>query len=384
MKTPLAWLNLVHSKTRTMVAVAGVAFAVVLIFMQLGFLGAAEKTAELIYNSLDFQVLIRSRQYRRLASSGTIPEARLYSAASTPEVARVYPLRLLSGKWRNPFTFRKRTILTIGVRPEDSVFLVPELCKKTRLLTDPEFVLIDRLARSEFGPRNGRSFGDEDLGSETEVNQHRVQVVGHFALGGGFEADGVLLVNQRGFQRLHSAAKPDQVNLGLVQLQPGADAEAVADRLRRNLPDDVEIFTRPAVIARERRIWVEEMAIGVIFRMGVGVALVVGMAIVYQVLSSDVANHLPEYATLKAVGYGDRFLAKVVLQEAVILALFGFLPGLAVSQLLYLLTNQMTRLPIEMSLARVALVLGLSVLMCTVSGLGALRKVHQADPADLF
>ncbi|MBU4399689.1 MAG: FtsX-like permease family protein, partial [Planctomycetes bacterium] len=121
-----------------------------------------------------------------------------------------------------------------------------------------------------------------------------------------------------------------------------------------------------------------------IFQLGVVVALVVGTAIVYQVLSSDVANHLPEYATLKAIGYGGGYLAGVVLQQAAMLAVLGFLPGLAISAVLYWLTRAMARVPIEMTVGRVFFVFGLSVLMCTISGLGALRKVRSADPADLF
>jgi len=244
--------------------------------------------------------------------------------------------------------------------------------------------LIDRQSRREFGPRDGRRFGDADIGTDTEVGRHWVRIVDHFSLGGGFAANGVVLLNEEGLRRIYPGWGRDDVSLGLVKLEQGEDPERIAARLRDALPEDVEVLTRREAVARETYRWVNETSVGVIFRLGVAVALVVGTAIVYQVLSSDVANHMAEYATLKAIGYGSGYLARVVLQQAVILAVLGFLPGLAVAAVLYRITAHQANLPIEMTTTRIVFVLGLSVVMCVVSGLGALRKVLSADPADLF
>jgi putative ABC transport system permease protein len=384
MRIPLAWLNLVHSKMRTALAVAGVAFALVLIFMQLGFLGSAERSATLVFDALDFDVLLRSRHYLHLIASRTFPRGRLDQAESLPGVDRAAPIYLASNFWRNPYDGSKRAMLIIGVNPGDSIFRVDDIQRKLALLTVPEFVLVDQKSRREFGPQDGRRFGDADIGVETELAEQQVRVVGHFTLGMGFVADGDVVTSVRGFQRLHPRQAPEQVSFGLVKLRPGADADAVVASLREHLPQDVEVLTRADVLEREVRHWVWETSIGLIFQLGVVVALVVGTAIVYQVLSSDVANHLPEYATLKAIGYSGNYLASVVLQQAVVLAVLGFVPGLAVSAALYALTRAAARIPIDMTLSRVLFVFGLAVLMCTISGLGALRKVRSADPADLF
>ena len=384
MRIPLAWLNLVHSKVRTALAVAGVAFAVVLIFMQLGFLGSAEQSATLVFESLDFDVLIRSRHYLHLIASRTFPRDRLDQAKSTPSVDRATPVYLVSDFWRNPHDGSKRAMLIIGVNPTDPVFLVQDIQRKLALLTLPEFVLVDQKSRREFGPQDQRRFGDADIGAETELAQKQVRIVGHFMLGMGFVADGDVVTSIQGFQRFRPRQAPQEVSLGLVKVQPGADPEAVAADLRTSLPEDVETLTRADVLGREVRHWVWETSIGLIFQLGVVVALVVGTAIVYQVLSSDVTNHLPEYATLKAMGYSGNYLASVVLQQAVVLAVLGFLPGFAVSAALYALTRATARIPIDMTLSRVLFVLGLTIVMCTISGLGALRKVRSADPADLF
>lgn len=385
MKTPLAWLNLAHYKVRTLAAVAGVTFSVVLIFMQLGFLGSVETTASLLFDALRFDLMIRSPDYLHMAAPGAFPRDRLYQAASMPGVQAASPLCLGVSHWRNPCSGQKRRILTMGMWPEDHVFEVEEIQQKAaRELVAPEFALVDRQSRHEFGPRSGKRFGDDDIGVDAEVGSQRVRIVGHFCLGGGFAADGAILLNERGFHRIYPGSSPDEVSLGLLKLQDGADAEAVAARLGKDLPKDVEVLTRCEVLQRERERWVNETSVGIIFRLGVAVALVVGTAIVYQVLSSDVANHLTEYATLKAIGYSSGFVAGVVLRQAVALAILGFALGLVLSEALYRLTAQMANIPIAMTPERIVSVLALAVAMCTVSGLGAVRKLRSADPADLF
>ncbi len=174
------------------------------------------------------------------------------------------------------------------------------------------------------------------------------------------------------------------MSLGLVQLVPGENPDRVAEKLRGLLPRDVLVFTRTAIGNHEQSHWLTKTSVGIIFGLGVLVALVVGTSIVYQVLSSDIANHLPEYATLKAMGYSRRYLSGIVLQQAVILGVAGFVPGLLLSSLLYRVARELANIPIDMNVGRAVLVLGLSVAMCAVSGLASLGRVHGADPADLF
>jgi putative ABC transport system permease protein len=364
--------------------VAGVGFAVVLIFMQLGVLGSAEQSATLVFEALDFDILIRSRHYLHLVASYTFPRERLHQAASLSEVEHATPVYMASDFWRNPATGGKRAMLVIGVDPVDPVFCVNEIQHELAVLNVPEFVLIDQKSRREFGPRDGSRFGEGDIGVESEIGPHAVRIVGHFTLGMGFVADGAVLTSIRGFQRIRPRQVPNDVSLGLIKLKPGADPDAVAAAIRKQLSDDVEVLPRAKVLKQEVTHWVWETSIGLIFQLSVVVAMVVGTAIVYQVLSSDVANHLPEYATLKAMGYSGNYLASIVLQQAAALAVLGFAPGLVISMGLYALTRAAARIPIDMDLGRVAFVFSLAVLMCMISGLGALRKVRTADPADLF
>lgn len=331
MKTPLAWNNLIHNKVRTSAAVIGVTFAVALVFLQLGFLGTTTQTASRIYDVLDFDVLIRSQETRRLAETQPFPRSRLDAASSLAGVREVHPLCIGFRRWRVPVGKDAgfgRPLLVIGVKPDDTVFRSAEMQAKTALLTDPEFALIDRRSRSEFGPRNGGSFADADIGSESEVNRRRIRIVGHYALGASFDADGSIIVSDEGFSRISPGWTSEVAGLGLVKLDgPDVDAATIADRLNALLPPDVQAFSRNDVISRERHLWLWDESIGLIFLMGVAVAVVVGTVIVYQILSSDVLSHLPEYATLIAIGYRNRFLSRVVLFQAVILCCWASSPA---------------------------------------------------------
>ena len=383
MKTPLAWLNLVHNKVRTIVAVAGVAFAVVLIFMQLGFLGAVETTATMVYDAVEFDIALRSPEYLHISDPRSFPLRHVQRAESLSAVKQATPFYIESSLWRNPLNGRNRGILAIGVRPDDTVFKSREIERKKRLLVAPELLLIDRKSRKEFGPQNGRRFSQDDVGAVTEVAGKQVRIAGHFELGAGLANDGTILLSDVGFARIAPTRTLDDVSLGLVVLKNPARADEVAAELREMLPG-VEVKTHDEMIALELDRWVNQTSIGLIFKLGVIVSMFVGTAIVYQVLSSDVANHMAEYATLKAMGYSDMYLAGVVLVQAIVLAGVGFIPGMVISELLYRGTSLLANIPIGMDPLRAVFVLLLSVGMCIISGLGALRKVRSLDPADLF
>lgn len=384
MKTPLAWRNLVEHPARALAVLAGVTFAIVLIFMQLGFYGSIETTARTIYDALEFDVVIRSREYLHLSDAATLPRERVAAAASHADVAKARPFYAALNNWRRPADGQSRGMITMGMNPDDPVFLHDEIRSQAQRLRRERAVLVDRASRRHFGPRDGEQFGDADIGVETEIGGAKVHVAGHFYLGTGLAADGAAILSDRGFHLARRDRTPEEVSLGLVTLRDGADVDRVAAELDALLPDDVDVLTRRAAIDFEVRRWLRDTSIGLIFQVGVAVAMIVGMAIVYQVLSSNIAEHFAEYATLKAIGYSNRFLSWIVLQQAVLLAVLGFVPGVVISLALYALTSYMAELPIKMNVGRMAVVFALALAMCCVAGLVAIRKVRTAEPAELF
>jgi putative ABC transport system permease protein len=249
-------------------------------------------------------------------------------------------------------------------------------------IAEPGKVLFDEGSRPEFGPV-GKLFR-EDKTVVTELAHRRVEVVGLFKVGASFANDGNIITSDTNFLRLVPFRKFGIVDVGLIKLKPSTDAEAVRAELAARLPDDVTVLTKQGFLDREKNYWGASLPIGFIFRISLVMGLVVGAVIVYQILYSDVSEHLSEYATLKAIGYSDRDLIWVVLQEALILSALGFLPGLLLAQGVYMIVRSATVLPVRMTLLRVLVVYPLVAAMCTVSGLLAVIKLRSADPAEIF
>jgi putative ABC transport system permease protein len=385
MTTPLAWHNLLHNRVRTSVAVMGVTFAVVLMFMQLGFLEAVKASATMIYDVLDFDICIRSRDYDYFSDARTIPKIRLAQAEGVPGVATATPLWVGVFSWRNPYTGEPRAILALGVTHAQSVFRDAEIQRAADdALLRPGNILIDTKTRREFGPHDGIGFGPADHGQHVEVNGKEFLITGHFTRGAGLTAGGAVLMSPDDFLECAPQMPSDQASLGLIRVAPDHDVNQAVENLRAALPADVEIITRDDLLRTELQHWVWETNYGLIFQSGVLVAVIVGTAIVYQVLASDVSSLLPEYATLKAMGYGNRHLVSVLVQQSLLLALLAFVAGLGISQVLYGITAAGAQIPIRMTSFNLALVFGLSIAMCVISGIAAVRKAFQADPADLF
>jgi putative ABC transport system permease protein len=307
---------------------------------------------------------------------------RLYQALADEDVAEVTPIYVRQGFWKNPWTFRSRNILVVGFDPSHDVFAIPPVVERREALKLPDVALFDAASRPEFGPV--ASYVSREGPLSVEVNDRRIRVVGLFRLGTSFGIDGSLVTSDLNFRRLFPDRPPGLIDLGLIHLRAGADPEAVRRRLVAGLEPDVRIFTRRGFVAREVTYWGSTTPIGYVFGFGALMGLIVGGVIVYQILFADVSEHLAEYATLKAMGYTNRALAGLVLQEAGLLAVLGFAPGLAIGLVLYRVTAEATRLPLEMSFGRASLVFLLTLGMCAVAGLVALRKVRAADPAEIF
>lgn len=405
MKTPLAWKNLAYNKVRTAVALAGVGFAVILIFMQMGFLGAVRKTATQIYDALDFDLMLRSSAYLHLTEPRSFPRERVFQAASLPIVDRARLFYLGLSEWQAPqpdevapenYDGQSRGIITMGVDPLDPPFVSAKIRDEAARLTDARFLLIDSKSKPDFGPKNGVRFGPEDVGVETALGGQRSRIVGTVELGTGLAANGACIVNIDGFGRACFWQPLDEVNFGLIKLAADVDPDEGRAQLESlvgrpdptgavtSVPADCEVLTRAEVNRREEYRWVWQTPLGRIFILGVIVALAVGMAIVYQVLATDIANMMSEYATLRAMGYTNWYLSRVVLQQSVLLAIVGYVPSIVISWALYALVGAKSGMPMILTWQIAAFVFVATIIMCIVSGMLALRKLFAADPADLF
>jgi len=378
---PLAWLQLSRERVRLAIALAGIAFAGILMFMQLGFQAALYDSTTRFHQSLKGDLVLISATSKSLGYMNSFSWRRLYQTLSFNGVESVSPVYVGFSDWKNPYEGTFRTIYVYGFELGKPAFSFPEVAQYTNQLKLKENILFDRASRLEYGPIAAK-FAKEPI--TTELGGKRINVVGLFTLGPSFGADGNVITSDFNFLRLFPERKLGEIEIGLVQLMPDADPQTLAGTMRASLPNDIKILTHQEFIEFEKRYWKTSTAIGFIFTLGVGMGFTVGTVIVYQILYADVSEHLAEYATLKAIGYKNVYLEFIVFQEAMILAFLGYIPGFAISLGLYDLAKNATFLPLGMQLNRALLVLVLTFIMCSISGFIAVRRLREADPADIF
>jgi putative ABC transport system permease protein len=387
MRVPLAWHNLTHDRRRFSVRIAGVAFAVFLMFVELAFwTGLLDASAELITRLDGPLVLVSPGRYALMARE-RFSRRRLAQARGVPGVRDARAVYLeYTAFWKDPARAAEEApnchpIRVIAFDPHVPALRLPGVREHADDLQTPGNVLFDTRSRSEFG--------DPPWGTRNELADQAVRVAGRFTLGTDFTVNGNVLMSDQTYARLFPdpldpAATLDLVDLGVVQLEAGADPAAVQQALRGRLPKDVVVCTRDEFAEQERRYWRAATPIGFIFGLGLIVGFLVGGMICYQIIATDVGDHRAEFATLKAIGYGDNYLRRVVLHESLWLSVLGFGPGLILGMLLCAYLSVQLGLPLRLTLGRAAGVFGLTAAMCFVSGLLALRKVHAADPAEVF
>lgn len=379
----IAWLQISHQRLRLLAAILGVAFAVLLIFVQLGFQRALYDSSVRWHTALGYDLAIISPKATYIVNPPGFPRNRLFQAAGFPGVESVTPVYIGIAKWRNPENpVSARNIFVMGFDPTDKGFALAGDSSQVSRLRLSDKVLFDRLSRAEFGPVAELVDAGEPV--RTEINDRDIEVVGLYALGTSFGIDGSIITSDLNFRRLFPDRSPSRIELGLIRLEPGADAGATRDAIVAGIPGDVRVLTKAEFIQHEVDYWSNSTPIGYVFGLGVAMGLAVGMIVVYQILFSDVQDHLQEFATLKAMGYSGFFLSRIVLSEAFQLAVIGFIPGLLISLFVYNQATEATNLPLEMTVSRGLIVLGLTIAMCALSGLLALRKMRSVDPAAVF
>ena len=398
MATPLSIYNLKEGGWRTVLSISGISIAVTLIFMQLGFLGAVLDTAVLFYNNLKFDLIVRSPNYYHFCDANKISTSYLDSILSDSAVDSIQPFFVSIGKWNYAETSTQTGMLIMGVNPKGETFSpndgylqLPNLNQLDR----PKAILIDKKSRPRFlGENNRDRFNDEQIGLQIELNQKTCEIRGLFELGTGLAANGAAVIRDNDFRDLFPNFNEDEVSIGLIQLtkKAAADPEAAREEIIRTLNGtlqkngqlQIDVLTREEVVGREIRHWIGNTPIGFIFIAGVVVALIVGAIVVYIVLSSDISKQIGEYATLKAMGYRNSYLSRVVLEQAIILGVISYIVAFVISLVLYQVVGTAANLPITMTVSRQVIVFCATIAMCCLSGSVAMQKLTKADPADLF
>jgi putative ABC transport system permease protein len=381
-RLPIGWLQLVHNKARLAAAIAGVAFANILIFMQLGFQGALIESIRLPYSAMNADIIISGSDVNTMADGSPLPRQRMFEALSVPGVATATPLYLAKLDWKQD-DGSERSLDVFGIDPSAKTFKLDEVNSSLDRISISDRAMIDRKTRNV----SKKTFDDLNAGKPYifETRGRTLKIIGTFEIGGGFSTDGYFIVSDQTFLKLFPQRSSGAPNHILVTLENGQNLDAMVKRLQARIPTyDALVQTVDQAVTRDQRFQTTQKPVGLIFGFGVAIVILVGIIIVYQVLSTDVADHLREYATFKAIGYPQRFFLGIVFEEAFVLALFGFIPGVLISIGLYAFVSNVTGLPITMPFSRTLYVLVGTFAMCGLSGAIATRRLANANPADLF
>jgi putative ABC transport system permease protein len=388
-KISLSWRNLLFNKQRFFGALLAIAFAVFLIFIQIGFRNAMLDSSVRFIKYLNADLIMINKQRYASFVEETFPKTLLYYVRGFVEIESTHPFYLGIAMWKNQQTFSERGIRVFGLDLKDSnysSFLIPDLQKYAEALHSPDTLLADTKSRREFGQML--------VGTVTELSARKIKIIGLFQLGTDFMADGNLITSDQNFYRIF-AGKPswgegnirislDDVDLGAIKIRKGSDPVKIANNLNKFLPKDVIVLTKSEFIDRELKYWEKATPIGFVFTLGATIGLIVGSIIVYDIIFNDIGDNLAQYAMLKAIGYPDSYFNKVVILQSIILATIGFIPGLLLSIVVYRIVSQTTGLLLIMDVNLIIKILSLTIFMCILSGLIAIGKLRSIAPAEVY
>lgn len=377
----LAWRQLISDQTKFIAAICGVMFACVLVFMQLGFKDMLYNSAASAPLKLSGDLFVMHKQSEAMWRPVHFQRRELMRALGHPSVIEVAPLYMGLAPFKNIETNTKRTLMIYGFDPDAQLFEVEGIKIKKELLRLKDTILFDELSRPEFGQIRQLLEANKNV---TEINDYKVTIIGLFRLGISFAADGNVVTSDLNFMRIFPNRNVDNIDLGVIKLQPGTSIKKMQTELSSRLNAFVNIFTYEELLGYEKSYWAEHAPIGFIFTFGTVMGLVVGLVIVYQILFTDIINHRYEFATLKALGYEHGYFIRVVFASASFLALLGFVPGYLLSLSLYYLAESQIYMPMLMTFDKAYTVFSFIFSMCVMAGFLAIRSLKSANPADMF
>jgi putative ABC transport system permease protein len=375
-KVPLAWRILTYDKRRTGLALIGIFMAILLVFVELGFFYAVPRGGLLLYDNMRFDLLLASNEYEYQAQPGTFPLSQLERLRTSPAVQQATPIYFGFAKWKSGEGGVWPDVFVIGFDPASHIFVPDSINRQTSVLEQADTVLVDSATRPMFGPL--------DSGRVVEIGDRKVTIGGQYVLGTGFMGLGVVLASTANFTRLFPQRGSGIVNLGAIQLKAGVSPDSAAADLRKLIGPGTRIFTRNDLDAHETAYWTTRTSVGIIFGSGLLISFIVGIMIVYQIVSTQVSRQLSQFATLKAIGYTDGSLAGTVSAMSLLIVIAGFIPALGAALGLYSVIRQETLLPVAMSEMRLLGVFAAALGMALISALLSIGGLRRADPAEVF
>jgi putative ABC transport system permease protein len=378
----VAWSQLSFHRVKLGVAAAGVVVAVMLMLVQLGIRQGAMDNSVAIARRITAELVVISPRTKTIFASAAFPRRLLYRLGSVSGVSDVTPLYMAMGRFRNPWDSLEFPVSVYGLDPQRPMMDLPGLEPYLDELQETDRILFDGLSRKNYGPVLG--FLNDKGRLDVEVNLRKVRIIGAINVGISINTDGNLYMTPANFQRLFPERPAGSIDVGLVRLEPGADREQLKRDIQPLLGAEAKVVTKEELVDLELAFIRENAPLDFIFGMGAAIGFFIGFVVVYQILYTEVTNHLPQYATMKAMGFSDRYLLSVVMCQSLILSILGYIPGFVLALGLYRVATRAIQMQFTMTIERAVFVLGLTIVMCGLSAMIAIGKIRSANPADVF
>jgi len=364
---------LLHNKLRLLSMSLSVAVGVIIIFVEMGLLVGVLDSQALVATLASGDFLVMSKSRVDLHRWDKIQTIELAQIGAIPGVAKVMPVYEDHVGFMDPDDNRVRRIIVYAFSPDDMPLAIGDRAMIAAELRMSKSFLFDRLSRP--------IFGNIKPGMNIDIDKFPLEVAGTVEMGPDIVNDGNIFMSEGEWLARSPNAQPI---MGVVRLAPGSDPDTMRQRILSRLPPDVAVLTPAEAHERENEATLRSAPIGILFTIGMLAGLVIGTINCYQVLYTEVSDHLAQYATVKAMGFSDRFLHGVILTQAALLAGAGFAVGLVLSAAIDTYIGWVTKLPIQIQPLSGALVCVATFAMCALAGWIAIRRVEAADPAALF
>lgn len=373
---PLAWKNLFHDRTRLVVTLTGIVFALVLIVVQFGlFLNFLDTSANVVAHA-GADLWVTAPKIPHVNGGAVIPEARRYQALAVPGVAKAVKQNIQFVNWKLP-TGATESAQIVGFDLDGGMggpwnLVAGDLNELRR----EDTVIVDELYRKKLGV--------ERLGDTVEINGRRARVVGFTSGIRSFTTAPYVYTSFKNSLNYVGRALmgADETLFLLVKTERGANAAAVKAALQQALPGN-DVYTNEEIHRKTQRYWVFGTGAGVTTLMGAALGLLVGVVVVAQTIYAATVDHLREFGTLKAMGASNGYVYNVIIQQAVLAAVLGYVLAMFVS--FFVVKGAASgQAPIQLPPAVAAGIFVIAVGMCVAASVLSIRKATQIDPALVF
>ncbi len=370
----LALKNLLHDKLRSAMTIAGVAFAVTLVFVQVGLFMGILDNASVTIDHLQADLWVTSRNTPNVDFAHGFPQGLVQRVRSVPGVERADNLLVQFLNLSLP-NGAEEGMLVYGLE-DFTRWGMPWNVESGNLedLRRGAYMFLDASAE--------RRFGKFAVGDYREVMGHRVKIIGRSREALSFTTSPIAFLTYDLVQELSGGRMDGRTTYILVKLAPDADATAVATELRRRMPHN-DVYTKAAWAKRSRNYWVASTGLGLNMYLTVFLGCLVGVVVVTQTLYTSTMEHIKEFGTVKAIGGSNADIYRILGAQAVIAAVIGFLAGRLMAAVLAPAMAQI-RLKLIISNEFAAIVFVGTLALCLVAALVSFRKVAKIDPALVF